>query len=53
MGRYKRQARKPKVTREEILVVYGIPSLKSSVLAEERSCPYCNTPMKANEKGRP
>lgn len=45
VGGYKRQVRKPKATREEILAGLPIMEVPCMVPDEERDCPYCNTPM--------
>ena len=42
---YKRQARKPKATREEILAGLPVIEISCTVPEEDRNCPYCNTPM--------
>ena len=45
VGGYKRQARKTKATREEILAGLPVIEVPCTVPDEDRNCPYCNTPM--------
>lgn len=45
VGGYKRKAKKPKATREEILAGLPVIEVPCTVADEDRSCPYCNTPM--------
>ena len=45
VGGYKRQAKKPKATREEILAGLPVVEVPCGVPEEERNCPYCNAPM--------
>lgn len=45
VGGYKRQAKKPKATREEILAGLPVTEVPCTVADEDRNCPYCNTPM--------
>ena len=45
VGGYKRQAKKPKATREEILARLPVTEVPCTVADEDRNCPYCNTPM--------
>lgn len=45
VGGYKRKAKKPKATREEILAGLPVAEIPCSVPDEERNCPYCNAPM--------
>lgn len=45
VGGYKRKAKKPKATREEILAGLAVVEVPCSVPDEERNCPYCNAPM--------
>lgn len=45
VGGYKRKAKKPKDTREEILAGLPVVEVPCSVPDEERNCPYCNAPM--------
>lgn len=47
VGGYKRQVRKPKATREEILAGLPVMEVPCMVPDDERDCPYCNTPMEA------
>lgn len=42
---YKRKAKKPKATREEILAGLPVVEVPCTVPEEDRNCPYCNTPM--------
>ena len=45
VGGYKRQARKARATREEILAGLPVIEVPCTVPDEDRNCPYCNTPM--------
>ena len=45
VGGYKRKARKPKSTREEILAGLPVIEVPCTVPDEDRNCPYCNTSM--------
>lgn len=45
VGGYKRKAKKPKATREEILAGLPVIEVPCTVADEDRNCPYCNTPM--------
>lgn len=45
VGGYKRKAKKPKATREEILAGLPVVEVPCTVPEEDRNCPYCNTPM--------
>ena len=45
VGGYKRQAKKSKATREEILAGLPVIEVPCTVADEGRNCPYCNTPM--------
>lgn len=45
VGGYKRKARSPKSTREEILAGLPVIEVPCTVPDEDRNCPYCNTPM--------
>ena len=45
VGGYKRQARKTKATREEILAGLPVIEVPCTVPDEDRNCPYCNTLM--------
>ena len=45
VGGYKRKAKKPKATREEILAGLPVVEVPCTVPDEDRSCPYCNAPM--------
>ena len=45
VGGYKRQARGRKASREEILSGLPVIEVPCTVPDEDRSCPYCNTPM--------
>lgn len=42
---YRRQTKKPKAAREEILEGLPVAEVFCTVPDEERNCPYCNTPM--------
>ena len=42
---YKRKAKKPKATREEILAGLPVVEVPCTVPEEDRNCPYCNAPM--------
>lgn len=45
VGGYKRKAKKPKATREEILAGLPVVEVPCTVPEEDRNCPYCNAPM--------
>ena len=45
VGGYKRKAKKPKATREEILAGLPVVEVPCTVPDEDRNCPYCNAPM--------
>ena len=45
VGGYKRQARKARATREEILAGLPVIEVPCTVPDEDRNCPYYNTPM--------
>ena len=45
VGGYKRQARKARAAREEILAGLPVIEVPCTVPDEDRNCPYCNTPM--------
>ena len=45
VGGYKRKAKKPKATREEILAGLPVVEVLCTVPDEDRNCPYCNAPM--------
>ena len=45
VGGYNRKVRKPKATREEILVGLPVIEIPCTVPEEDRNCPYCNAPM--------
>ncbi|UOX69930.1 IS66 family transposase [Enterocloster bolteae] len=47
VGDYKRKAKKPKATREEILAGLPVVGVPCTVPEEDRNCPYCNAPMAA------
>ena len=47
VGGYKRKAKKPKATREEILAGLPVVEVPCTVPEEDRNCPYCNAPMEA------
>ena len=45
VGGYKRQARKARAAREEILAGLPVIEVPCTVPDEDRNCPYCKTPM--------